>query len=88
MDKIHQAINQHLEELPRLYQTLADTRKSLGGLSASALNEMQTYVISAQAATTRLEALLSRFPGVTEGQALDLSKGNPPKRKGQDPSEV
>lgn len=68
MDKIHQAINQHLGEVNTLFQRLADTRISLGGLSAAAANEMRTYVISARAATTKLQGLTARFQTAKDHQ--------------------
>nr|AGQ16351.1 protein B2 [Solea senegalensis betanodavirus] len=62
MEQVQQAIDQHLVELEQLFKMLMDVRVALGGVTVVQVNEMRTFVISANAAAQRLRALARRFP--------------------------
>jgi hypothetical protein len=68
MDKIHQEINQHLEQLPTLFQTLADL--CVPTLNRVDANEARTYVISAEALLARLRSLVQRFSQIGKPKRL------------------
>jgi hypothetical protein len=64
MEPQMQALKQLLDQVPVLFKTVVETRSQIGDLTASALNEMNTFAISSQAAMTKLDALLTRIPPI------------------------